>query len=156
MAALEAARTAIENAAQLRLRVEVGRLNEVADKVQKSLVYQSSAQLGEFADKVAEIDAKWAGLRARVKQYDAILDVLPAVKTRYGPHMDKLRNRFETLNAKLEESLAIIKEPSKMILSELDEQMKSRLHEASTIQKTVLELIRITPESKRRVLPGIG
>ena len=156
MAALDAARNAIENAAQLRLRVEVGRLNEVADKVQRSLVYQSSAQLGEFADKVAEIDCKWPGLRERVKQYEAILDVLPAVKTRYGPHMDKLRARFETLNAKLEESLAIIKEPSKMILSELDEQMKSRLHESSTIQKTVLELIRMTPESKRRVLPGTG
>ena len=86
LASLDAAQSAIENAAQLRLRVEIGRLNETADQIQKSLIYHTSAQLGEFADRVAQIDQKWSGLVEQVNQYDSILNVLLPVKARYGPH----------------------------------------------------------------------
>ena len=75
LAALDAALAAIENATQLRLRVEIGRLNEIADRIEKSLIYQSSAQLGEFADRVAAIDQEWSGLIGRVNQYDSILNI---------------------------------------------------------------------------------
>ena len=154
LASLDAAQSAIENAAQLRLRVEIGRLNETADQIQKSLIYHTSAQLGEFADRVAQIDQKWSGLVEQVNQYDSILNVLLPVKARYGPHMETLKERFNALNVKLIESLSIIKEPSKMILAELDEQINIKIQSASTIQATVIELVRTTPEPKRRPMPG--
>ena len=69
--------------------------------------------------------------------------------------MERLRERFDALNVSLNQALSIIKEPSKMILAELDEQMKERVHSAATIQKTVIELIRqSTADTKRRVMPG--
>ena len=154
LASLDAAQSAIENAAQLRLRVEIGRLNETADQIQKSLIYHTSAQLGEFADRVAQIDQKWSGLVEQVNQYDSILNVLLPVKARYGPHMETLKERFNALNVKLIESLSIIKEPSKMILAELDEQINIKIQSASTIQATVIELVTTTPEPKRRPMPG--
>ena len=139
------------------------------EKLTKDLQFDSTEEIGEFADRVSQINQKILDSTEAGLRFAEVIKFLPETSKRYllqinelneagfqiyvlwfaipasvnqntGSSISKPVKKFKKINIRLEESKNFINEPSKLILQELSSKIEHQKEQSESVLGKLIEL----------------